>query len=98
MPIWTRFIRIRGATKTKVGELNMPVSVGGTEISPSDILVLDADGVVCVKHARVNEVLQASEARLERETRMREKLLAGEMSYDIHGLRDVVEKNRGIYE
>jgi 4-hydroxy-4-methyl-2-oxoglutarate aldolase len=93
LPIWTRFIRVKGATKKKVGQLNVPVTVGGTQISPSDILVLDKDGGVCVKRKRVDEVLQASEARFEKEARMREKLLAGETSYDIHGLRDIVEKN-----
>jgi 4-hydroxy-4-methyl-2-oxoglutarate aldolase len=94
LPIWTRFIRVKGATKTKVGELNVPVIVGGTQISPSDILVLDTDGGVCVKRKRVDEVLQASEARFEKEARMREKLVAGEISYDIHGLREYVEKER----
>jgi len=96
LPIWTRFIRVKGATKTKVGELNLPVKVGGAQISPSDILVLDMDGGVCVKRERLDEVLQASEARFEKEARMRERLQAGEMSYDIHGLREVVERERKI--
>jgi 4-hydroxy-4-methyl-2-oxoglutarate aldolase len=94
LPIWTRFIRVKGANKTKIGELNVAVSVGGTQVSPSDILILDADGAVCVKADRVAEVLRASEARLEKEARLREKLLAGELSYDLHGLRHVVEEKR----
>jgi 4-hydroxy-4-methyl-2-oxoglutarate aldolase len=94
LPIWTRFIRVRGAAKTKLGQLNAIVSVGGAQVAPSDILVLDADGAVCVKRDRVAEVLRASEARLEKEARLREKLLAGELSYDVHGLREVVEKIR----
>jgi 4-hydroxy-4-methyl-2-oxoglutarate aldolase len=93
LPIWTHFIRVRGATKTKVGKFNLPISVGGTQISPSDILVLDADGGVCVKQERASEVLKASEARFEHEVRLRAKLVAGEMSYDLHKLREVVEKN-----
>ena len=93
LPVWTHFVRVKGATKTKVGKLNVPVTVGGIQISPSDILVLDADGGVCVKCKRMDEVLQASEARFEKEARMREKLRAGEISYDIHGLRSIVEKN-----
>ena len=28
LPIWTRFIRVKGATKTKVGELNVAVQCG----------------------------------------------------------------------
>jgi 4-hydroxy-4-methyl-2-oxoglutarate aldolase len=94
LPIWTRFIRVRGANKTKIGKLNVTVSVGGTQIAPSDIVVLDADGGVCVKQERVGEVLLASEARLEREARLREKLVGGKLSYDLHGLREVVEKKR----
>ena len=94
LPIWTRFIRVKGATKSKIGELNVTVSVGGAQISPSDIVVLDADGGVCVKQARIGEVLQASEVRFEKEARLREKLAAGEISYDLHGLREIVEKDR----
>jgi 4-hydroxy-4-methyl-2-oxoglutarate aldolase len=95
LPIWTRFIRIKGATKTKIGGLNVTVSVGGTQISPSDILVLNVDGGVCVKRERGDEVMQASEARLEKETSLPGKLIAGEISYDLHGLRDYVEKKAG---
>lgn len=94
LPIWTRFIRVKGATKSKIGELNVPVTIGGTQISPSDILVLDSDGGVCVNRQRIKEVLQASDARFEKEARLREKLVGGEISYDLHRLREIVEKNR----
>ena len=92
LPIWTRFIRAKGATKTKIGELNQTMAVGGAQISPDDIIVLDADGGVCIKRERAGEVLQASEARLERETVLRRKLVSGEMTYDLHGLRELVER------
>lgn len=94
LPIWTRFIRVRGATKTKIGELNITVTVGGTDTSPGDIVVLDADGGVCVKRERVDEVLKASEERLAKEDALRQKLLAGQISYDLHGLREYVERNK----
>ncbi len=94
LPIWTRFIRVKGASKSKIGELNVTVSIGGAQISPSDIVVLDADGGVCVRQERAKEVLQASEARFEKEARLRKKLEAGDISYDLHGLREFVEKNR----
>lgn len=93
LPIWTRFIRAKGATKTKIGELNKTVTVGGAQISPGDIVVLDADGAVCIKGARANDVLKAAEERLAREAQLRKKLLAGEMSYDLHGLRHFVKRN-----
>ena len=93
LPIWTRFIRVAGATKNKVGELNTTLSIGGTQISPADIIVLDTDGAVCVRHERINEVLRASEARCAHEERLREKLVAGGTSFDLHGLREVLERN-----
>jgi 4-hydroxy-4-methyl-2-oxoglutarate aldolase len=92
LPIWTRYIRVRGATKAEIGQLNMPVTVGNTGISPGDVVVLDTDGAVCVKQERLQDVLQKAEARLEKETRMRTRLEAGETTYDIHGLRENVEK------
>jgi 4-hydroxy-4-methyl-2-oxoglutarate aldolase len=94
LPIWSHFIRVRGATKTKIGELNRTVEVGGTQIASGDILVLDADGGVCVKRERVGEVIKASEERLAKEDALRRKLLAGQISYDLHGLRDYVERNK----
>jgi 4-hydroxy-4-methyl-2-oxoglutarate aldolase len=94
LPIWTRFIRAKGAGKTAIGELDVPVTVGGTHVAPGDILVLDADGAVNIPLARSTEMLAAAEARCEREARLREKLTAGAMSYDLHGLRAYVEIKR----
>lgn len=91
LPIWARFIRVRGATKTKVGAINSPVTVGGATIAPGDWVVLDEDGAVVVSRERVAEVLAASRARAEREASLRGKLQAGALSYDLHGLRAVVE-------
>ena len=93
LPIWSHFIRVRGATKTKIGELNRTVNVGGTQIASGDIVVLDADGAVCVKRERADEVLKASEERWAKESGLRKKLRAGQLSYDLHGLRGYVERN-----
>lgn len=91
LPIWARYVRVRGATKNVVGRLDAPVTVGGCDIDPGDIVVLDADGGVCVPAERLEEVRLGARARVGREAAMRERLLKGELSYDIHGLRQVVE-------
>jgi 4-hydroxy-4-methyl-2-oxoglutarate aldolase len=95
LPIWARWIRVRGATKTEVGAINEPVVVGGTPIAPGDIVVLDADGATVVPMQRASQVLEAAQARMEKEAVLRKKLEAGALSYDLHGLRAVVEKQRG---
>jgi 4-hydroxy-4-methyl-2-oxoglutarate aldolase len=91
LPIWTRYVRVRGATKTRVGRINDPVTVGGTVINPGDIVVLDADGAAVVAQDRVAAAVEASRARADRETRLRTQLQAGALSYDLHGLRAVIE-------
>jgi 4-hydroxy-4-methyl-2-oxoglutarate aldolase len=94
LPIWARWVRVKGALKETAGEINVPVTVGGATINPGDVLVLDADGVAVVPQDRVSEVLEASLAREEKERVKRAKLQAGEKSYELDGLRAVVEGQR----
>lgn len=91
LPIWARHIRVRGATKELVGTINQPISVGGAEIRPGDLIVLDADGAVVVAQERTAEVLAAAQARAAREAALFPQLKAGALTYDLHGLRAIVE-------
>ena len=91
LPIWARWISIRGATKDAVGSLDVPVRVGSATIEPGDAVVLDADGAAVVARTRIDEVLAASRERAEREAVKRAKLEAGALSYDLDGLRARVE-------
>ncbi|HKE77897.1 MAG TPA: 4-carboxy-4-hydroxy-2-oxoadipate aldolase/oxaloacetate decarboxylase [Solirubrobacteraceae bacterium] len=91
LPIWARYVRIRGADKATVGELDVPVTVGGTTINPGDVVVLDADGAAVVEQERMSEVLEGALAREENERVKRAKLQQGELSYDLDGLRAIVE-------
>jgi 4-hydroxy-4-methyl-2-oxoglutarate aldolase len=53
--------------------------------------VLDADGATVVAAERAEAVLEASVAREAKEAAKRERLQAGELSYELDGLRAVVE-------
>ena len=53
--------------------------------------MLDADGVAVVEAERIDEVLAASRQRADKEEDKRAKLKAGELSYDLDGLRARVE-------
>jgi 4-hydroxy-4-methyl-2-oxoglutarate aldolase len=88
LPIWARWVRVKGATKEIAGETEVSVSVGGATIRQGDILVLDADGVAVVEIERVEEVLAASRQRFEKEAVKRAKLRQGELSFELDGLRD----------
>jgi 4-hydroxy-4-methyl-2-oxoglutarate aldolase len=91
LPIWARWVRIKGATKDVPGTIGEPVHVGGATIRQGDIVVLDADGAAVVEAERVGEVLEASREREDNERVKRIKLQNGELSYDLDGLRTRVE-------
>jgi 4-hydroxy-4-methyl-2-oxoglutarate aldolase len=91
VPVWARWIRVHGATRAQVGAIDEPVEVGGTRIGAGDAVVLDADGAVVIAKSRIEEVLQASRERQQNENGKRARFEAGELSYDMYGIRDVVE-------
>jgi 4-hydroxy-4-methyl-2-oxoglutarate aldolase len=91
LPVWARFVRVTGVDKKVPGSIGEPVEVGGAVIRQGDVVVLDADGAVVVPKERVDEVAAAARDRTEREREKRVKLQAGELSYDLDGLRRLVE-------
>jgi 4-hydroxy-4-methyl-2-oxoglutarate aldolase len=92
LPIWSRYVRVRGAEKKVAGEIGGPVQVGGATIRQGDVVVLDTDGAVVIERDRVDDVLAAAHERAERERVKRAKLEAGALSYDLDDLRRLVEK------
>jgi 4-hydroxy-4-methyl-2-oxoglutarate aldolase len=91
LPIWARYVRVRGAGKRVPGAIGEPVEVGGAPIRQGDAVVLDADGAVVVEAERIEEVLAAARERAEDEREKRAKLESGALSYDLDGLRRLVE-------
>ncbi len=92
LPIWSRYVRARGAEKAEVGTIDEPVAIAGTVIRAGDVVVLDADGAVVVERERFSEVLQAARARSEQESEKRAELQKGALTYELYGLRDLVER------
>ncbi len=92
LPVWARWVRVRGADKKVPGTIGEPVLVGGATIRRGDAVVLDADGAAVVERERVEEVLGAARERAAREVEKRAKLAGGALSYDLDGLRALVER------
>jgi 4-hydroxy-4-methyl-2-oxoglutarate aldolase len=91
LPVWAHWIRVQGADRAELGEIDVPVEVGGAAMSPGDAVVLDADGAVVIAQDRLDAVAQASRERAEQEDAKRARFEAGELSYDMYGLRERVE-------
>jgi 4-hydroxy-4-methyl-2-oxoglutarate aldolase len=95
LPIWARWVRVKGATKDLPGAIGEPVKVGGATIRQGDIVILDADGAAVVEADRADQVLQASLEREETERVKRAKLQNGSLSYELDGLRERLEGSAG---
>ncbi|MFI5310520.1 MAG: RraA family protein [Gemmatimonadales bacterium] len=60
------------------GEINVPISCGGTVVAPGDIVVGDEDGVAVVPRADAEEVLQLVGELMEREKKRIAEIHAGQ--------------------
>jgi 4-hydroxy-4-methyl-2-oxoglutarate aldolase len=87
LPVWARWVHAAGADKLDPGEIDRPVTIGGVQIAPGDVIVLDADGVVVVERAALQATLAATELRFGKEEMLRGRLETGELTLDLMGLR-----------
>jgi len=87
-PVWSRCVSATGTVKETLGDVNVPVVCAGQWIEPGDVIVADDDGVVVVARRKAAEVLEASRLRKEKEAVSRKRYKAGELSLDVHGMRE----------
>lgn len=85
--VWSRAVCAQGTTKSSPGAVNVAVVCAGQAVEPGDIVVADDDGVVCVARADASAIAQRVAERVAHEEAIRERLVAGELSLDILGLR-----------
>jgi 4-hydroxy-4-methyl-2-oxoglutarate aldolase len=91
-PVWSRCVSALGTVKEELGDVNVPVVCAGQPVEPGDVVVADDDGVVIVPRASAAEVLEAARLRDEKETASRERYRAGELSLDVQGMREELER------
>jgi 4-hydroxy-4-methyl-2-oxoglutarate aldolase len=84
-PVWATAVGPTGARKEVPGWVNMPVTCGGVQVRPGDIVVADSDGVVVVPWQTVPEVVAATERRLQRERGIRAAAREGRLPGDLTG-------------
>lgn len=90
-PVWAKAISAKGTVKETPGSVNVPVVCAGILINPGDVIIGDADGVVCVPQERVFEAIDAGQARIDKENKTRSRLANGELGLDMYNLRPKLE-------
>ena len=80
-PGYTRHVVMpAGVTRLKVIGLNVPVTAGGVEVNPGDIIVADASGVLAIPAARAEEILMLAE-QIERKDQIAVKAIHDGQSF-----------------
>ena len=77
-PIYSRgrFMRT-GKDRVEVSDVGRPVTIGGVQVRPRDLLIGDADGVVVVPHEAADEVAEICAGIAAREEAILADILAG---------------------
>lgn len=77
MPVYAKGHTHRGPSKDGPGELNTPIACAGMNVNPGDLIVADADGVVCVAAEMAEALLPRCIQKSEHEEKIRQQNQAG---------------------
>ena len=78
-PLYAAGVTHRGPYKDGPGEINVPIAIDGMVIHPGDLILGDADGLLCVAHDDAEEVLAATRRKMDAEKKMLEDIAAGRL-------------------
>jgi 4-hydroxy-4-methyl-2-oxoglutarate aldolase len=81
--VFSATIALRGATKLRAGSVGALAIVGDVDVEFGDWVVGDADGVVIVPGAQLEDVIAAGRARAQKESRMFEQLRSGKTTLEL---------------
>ncbi|MCD6076812.1 MAG: regulator of ribonuclease activity A-like protein [Ramlibacter sp.] len=76
-PLYAAGVTHRGPYKDGPGEINVPIAIDGMVVAPGDLVLGDADGLLCVPFDDVEAVLEASRKKVKLEEQMMADIQAG---------------------
>jgi len=85
-PVFCLGVVPAGSQKNWGGNINVPIHCAGAEVSPGDIIVGDADGVVMVPAGMAKEILERAKARVSMEERWIAEIENGKSTLEVIGL------------
>jgi len=80
LPVFSKGFNQNSPIKKGPGKINTPVECAGITVYPGDLVVGDCDGVTVVPRDRIEDVLNAAEAKLDYEKKRRQAIAEYEKS------------------
>ncbi len=96
-PCFCRGFSIKGTSKGVLGSINYPVVFGGVIVNPGDLILGDDDGMVVVARGEIQDVLEKSRQRDDKEAKRTVELRAGASGLKLSGF-DKVFESLGLVE
>lgn len=74
-PVYARAVTPNGPYKNGMGEINVPVVIGGKVVRPGDIIVGDEDGVIVIDPAEAAELVVQTQNVQQKEAAIMDKIV-----------------------
>jgi regulator of RNase E activity RraA len=78
-PLYAAGVTHRGPYKDGPGEINVPIAIDGMVIHPGDLIVGDADGLLCVPYDEAEALLAATHKKMDAEKKTLADIAAGKL-------------------
>ncbi|WP_072803242.1 RraA family protein [Rhodococcoides yunnanense] len=92
-PVFSSSISVRGTAKRWSGVQGQPLVFGDVTVSRGDIVVADADGVVCIPQSAYGETVDSAAERVAKEAAILSALRAGSSTLDQYSLRAIDDRS-----
>jgi 4-hydroxy-4-methyl-2-oxoglutarate aldolase len=86
LSVYSLAITPRGPEGASLGDVNVPVTVGGLTVHPGDVVIGDDDGLAALTPTRAKEFIVDAEAKLVLEAEWQKKLATGHTIAQTFGL------------
>ncbi|MGI5405111.1 RraA family protein [Streptomyces sp. CA-135486] len=85
-PVFASSISVTGTRKNHPGVLGEPIVLAGVPVATGDLVVADADGVVCLPRAAALSIITRADERVRDEHRILHELREGQTTLDLYNL------------
>lgn len=82
-PVFCRNLNPRRAAKENSGHINVSLRFGNLSVQPGDLMLADANGIICIECSKVQEAIDLASQIVQKETNIKEQLRLDRTTFEI---------------